>query len=181
MSTATIAEQLERQLAAARSEESRKKREDALAQIERLSDEGAQLKALLAPLQEQINGALNERLRLNGLLRQARSQVLAYSAPLDPLTFPSQADKEEHARQLGLWKEGQRKLLAANTANEARMGVDVRLNAARLARRLETVAQEISNLTAVAEGRRPGETKGGLSYVGEDFIGNSQLPPRHST
>ena len=171
--------QAETALAVARVEEQKQKREDARREIQRLTAEGAKLKAELEPLVTQVKQAQNERLHLHGQLLQARSQIASYSAPLDPLTFPSAKDEAERRKQLAAWQEQQKELLKQHRTVVERESV--RPYAVKVQQTLVRLQYEIANLTAIAEGRRPGQlAEGGLFTVGEDFLGNSQCgPPRH--
>jgi hypothetical protein len=173
----TTATELRQQLARAVDEEARQKRAEAAKRIEALSAEGAALTAELEPLAAQINAAQNERLRLHGELLQARNQVNIYSAPLDPLTFPSEKDEHDRLEQLAAWKKRQQELLELHS--DCVRKESVRPSAVALQRRLSQLTFEIQNLSAVAEGRRPGQIEGSVSMGVEDFLGSSQVgPPR---
>jgi chromosome segregation ATPase len=172
MSTLSVA-QAETQLAAAQAENAKQKRENAKREIQRLRAEGATLTKELRPLAAQVREAQAERLKLHGLLLQARNQINFYAAPLDPLTFPSDEDIAEHGKQLTLWRNRQKELLAAHEDCVRREGV--RAEAVTLQKRLEHLQYSINNLSAVAEGRRPGQLEGGGVFQNvEDFIGHTQ-------
>jgi hypothetical protein len=145
----------EQQLAAAKAEAARKTREYAKHKIEDLRREGASLRKRLEPMALQIKNAQNDRLRLNTALLHAREQIDAYSEPLDPLTLPTDEEIAEHDNQLELWKREQKKLLAQNAAAVERESI--RPQAVTMQKRLETIRFEIQNLTAIAEGRTPGQ------------------------
>lgn len=163
----------ERQLAAARAEEAKQKREQAREEIKRLAAEGAKLKAELEPLVAQIKSAQAERLRLHGELVRARDAILRYSVPLDPLTFPSAADERERLRQLAAWKARQKELLALH--EDAVRRESVRMHAIRLLNTLRQIQYQLENQASLAEGRRPGQVSGGV-YIGvEDFIGSMPI------
>lgn len=166
----TTVVQAEQQLAAARAAEAIQKRENAKQQIERLSAEGAALIKQLRPMAQQVREAQNERLKLHGLLVQAREQIEIYNTPLDPLTFPSAQDERERVRQLAAWRERQRELLAQHAAASEREAI--RAQAVQIQRRLENITFEMNTLAVIAEGLKPGEFEGGLFRVGEDFIGH---------
>jgi chromosome segregation ATPase len=166
MSTAVA--QAEAALARARAEDAKQKREDAMVEIKRLSREGAELLKQLRPLTAQIKQAQQERLNLHGQLLQAQQQIAVYSAPPDPLTFPSDAEIEAHAAQLVLWQDRQKSLLRQHAAAVQRESV--RPHAVTLNNRLEHVEYEIRNLSAVAEGHKPGEIQGGLFIGVESFL-----------
>ncbi len=169
MSAVTIIEQ---QLEAARAEEAKSRREAAKQKIEELRREGAMLLKELRPLAKQVREAQRERLRLHGLLVQARNNILAFSQQLNPLDFPSDEKIAEQAQQLETWKNRQKELLAQHARSCEREAV--RSQAVALQRKLDHLQYSISNLTAVSEGRLPGQLdKGGLSTC-EDFIGNLQ-------
>jgi len=170
MSTQAVA-QAETALAAARAEAEKQKRDDAKREILSLSAEGAALKAELEPLAAQVTTAQNDRLRITGQLAQARNQINTYAAPLDPLTFPSEQDERERRRKLAAWQAKQRELLAQ--LEDARLRESVRPQAVALQRRLETLRFAIQNQSAIAEGRRPGQIEGGITTVGEDFLGHT--------
>jgi chromosome segregation ATPase len=161
----------QQQLRTAIAEEQRAKSQAALEQIKILTAQGAALRAELEPLVAQIKQAQDERLRLHAELMRARTQVNHYSAPLDPLTFPSAEDEAERLRQLDLWQAEQARLLAAHRAAMEREAV--RPRAIRLANQLNALQYSISNLSAVAEGRTPGSIEGGLFTV-EDFLSSAQ-------
>lgn len=176
----TLITELQRQLKAAEAGDAKQKRENAAREIQRLTGEGAKLRIELEPLAKQIKTAQNKRLRFNGELVHAREQIAAYSTPLDLSDFPSDAEIRAHAEQLRLWQERQQELLAASKANEESIGFPVMRHAIGLQKRLNEIKFEIENLTAVAEGRRPGQIEGGINCVTEDFLGASQCgPPRH--
>ena len=165
--------QAEQDLATARADEQKQKRDDATRELKRLTAEGAKLQTELQGLAAQINEAQHTRLRLHGLLVQARQQIEAYSEPLDPLTFPTDADEAYRIEQLGLWREKQRDLLSKHRAAVERESV--RPYAISVKNRLERIQYEIVNLTTVARGGRPGDlVEKGINYVREDFIGNMQ-------
>lgn len=164
MSTAQV---LVEQLATARAAESSAKCEAAKQRIKELRREGAALLMQYRPLAAQVKTAQQQRLKLNGELVQARDQIAIYSVPLDPETFPSDEDIAAHAEQLALWKARQRELLARNEDTRSREAV--RPQAMAIQNRLQQMQYAIANLTAVAEGRRPGEIKGGLFSV-ENFL-----------
>lgn len=107
----TAVTQLELQLAGALATEARQKCEDAKAEVQRLRCEGAELLAEFRPLAVQVRDAQNERLKLHGLLVQARNQIATYSSPLNPLTFPSDDEIRAHAEQLETWKQRQKELV----------------------------------------------------------------------
>ena len=170
--------QAEAQLKVALASEAKQKRENAKAEIQRLSAEGATLQAELFALAAQIKQAQADRLQLHGALVNARTQLIAYSQPLDPLTFPSAKDERERVRQLAAWQQRQRELLAQHTAACERESV--RGHAVQLKRKLEHLQYEIQNQTALAEGRKPGQLAEGGVFTGvEDFLSGSQYgPPR---
>jgi hypothetical protein len=157
-------------LAAAVKQAEQARREDAKRYIEVLRREGAEITALLDPMKAQVKEAQNERLKLSRQLAVARDNVEAYSTPLDPMTFPSDAAIAEHVRQLDLWRQEQKQLLARHQAASERE--NVRHNAVKLQNRLTHITIEMNNQTAIAEGRFPGQVaEGGLFRVGEDLIG----------
>jgi hypothetical protein len=173
----TAATELRRQLATAEADEARQKRAAAVERVKALAAEGAQLRAELEPLAEQIRTAQNARLRCHGELVRAREQISALSAPLDPLMFPSALDEHNRVEQLAAWRARQQELLTLHADCVRREGV--RPQAVQLQRRLETLTFQIQNLSAVAEGRKIGEVEGGVSQGVEDFLGASQFgPPR---
>src|ERR1700686_4984953 len=170
--------ELRQQLKEAEVEEARHKATQAKEQIARLGAEGAKLQTELLALASQINAAQKERLALNGHLINARNQIRAYETPLDPLTFPSDADEHNRVEQLALWKQRQRELLAKHEDCVRRESV--RPQAVALQKRLEQLQFEIQNLTTIAEGRKPGQIEGGVYQGMEDFLGASQVgPPRN--
>ena len=165
--------QAEQQLAAARAEEAKRKREDAKQQIKRLTAEGANLKAELKALAAQINSAQADRLRLHGQLVQARNQINIYAAALDPLTFPTEKDERERLQQLAARQARQKELLAQH--EDAVRRESVRMHAIQVQNELRRIQYELENQTAIAEGRKPGEVSGG-AYMGvEDFIGSMPI------
>src|ERR1700722_2318244 len=103
--------ELEQKLKSAIANEDRKKRAEATKRIEALSAEGSQLRAAIELLAAQINVAQQERLRCHGELVLARNQINTYSAPLDPLTFPSELDEHQRHEALTAWRQRQHELL----------------------------------------------------------------------
>jgi hypothetical protein len=152
---------------AALAAEASARREAAKQQIKELRREGAALLRQYRPLAAQIKTAQQQRLKLHGALVQARDQIAIYSVPLDPETFPSDADLAAHAEQLDLWKGRQKELLAQ--VEDARNREAARPQAMAIQNRLRHMQFEIRNLTSIAEGRRPGEIEGGLFSV-ENFL-----------
>jgi chromosome segregation ATPase len=174
MSTVTVAD-ARAQLTRAEALETKEKRENAKREIERLRRDGAALLKQLRPLAAQVTEAQRNRLRLHGELNNARQQIDFYSTPLDPLTFPSDEDIAAHAQQLTLWKQRQRELL--KQAESVRQREAMRPQAVALQDRINRMQFEISNLTAISEGRRPGDVAGGgISQGVEDFIGRMATP-----
>jgi hypothetical protein len=161
----------EQQLNAARAVAETQRREEAKQEILRLRHEGAALLKRFRPMAAQVKQAQADRLRLHYELLRAKNNIAAYRAPLDPLTFPSDEEVAEHARLLVAWQATQQKLLAQH--EDACRRESVRVHAVAIQDRLIHMQFEIQNLTAIAEGRRPGEmAKGGLSMGVEDFFGN---------
>ena len=160
-------------LTAARAAEAKQKRARAIQEIKRLTAEGVKLKAEVELLAAQIKGAQADRLRLHPELMQARNQIATYSAPLDPLTFPSAADERERLRQLSSWKARQKELLAQH--EDAVLRESVRMQAIQLLNTLRRIQYEIQNQTAIAEGRKPGQVSGGVYMGVEDFIGSMPI------
>lgn len=169
MSTAVT--QLEQQLEAARKVEAEQRCENAKHEVQRLRHEGAALLAELRPLAAQVHEAQNERLKLHGLLVQARNQIAAYSTPLSPLEFPSDEAITAHAAQLEAWKQKQKELLAKH-GKIRECEWSARIRGMPLQSQINRLEFMIKNLTAIAEGRRPGETTGGL-FTTEDFLGHT--------
>ena len=81
MSTTTL---LLEQLNAALAAEATAKREAAKEQIKQLRREGAALLRQYRPLAAQVKASQQQRLKLNGLLLQAKERIAFYSAALDP-------------------------------------------------------------------------------------------------
>jgi hypothetical protein len=172
MSTTLTVAEAETTLAAARADAAKLEREQALAKIQELRRVGAELMQQLRPMVAQINQAQADRLRLHGELMNARNQIAIYSQPLDPLTFPTDADIAAHAEQLRLWRKHQKELLAQS--EDACLRESIRLRAVALQTELNHLQQMIRNLIPIAEGRRVGDMEGGLYQGVEDFIGNLQ-------
>lgn len=169
--------ELRQQLAIAEAADAAQKRAAAAAQVKQLTAEGARVTAELEPLIEQIRAAQNDRLRINGLLLQARNQISAFAAPLDPLTFPSENQEKERLRQLAAWKAQQLALLKKHEDCVRRE--NVRPQAVALQRRLQTLEFQIKNLSVLAEGGKIGEVTGAVSQGVENFLEGSQVgPPR---
>ncbi len=169
MSTAVT--EAQRQLDAAVAVEGMRRRETAKQEIKRLRHEGAALLKRFRPLAAQVKQAQADRLRLHYELVKARNNIAAYRTPLDPSTFPSDEDVAKQARALVGWQAQQQELLAQH--EDACRRESVRVHAVAIQDRLLHMQFEIQNLTAIAEGRRPGEMpQGGLSMGVEDFIGN---------
>jgi hypothetical protein len=172
MTTLSVPE-AEQQLAAAQAVAAKERRENATREIQRLRREGVPMLKRLRALAAVIHEAQNTRLKLNGLLLQARAQIASFSIPLDPMEFPSDADIAEHARQLTLWQARQKELLAQS--EECLRRESWRMEAIGLQDRVNRMYQEMKNLTAVAAGRLPGQLEsGGLAQGLEDFIGHTQ-------
>jgi chromosome segregation ATPase len=161
----------EQQLNAVRAVAETQRREGAKQEIRRLRHEGAALIRQFRPLAAQVKQAQADRLRLHYELLRAKNHIAAYRVPLDPLTFPSDENIAAHAAQLVAWQAEQKKLLAQY--EDAVRRESARVHAVTIQDRLVHMQFEIQNLTAIAEGRRPGEmAKGGLSTC-EDFIGRT--------
>ncbi len=140
----------EQQLAAARANVQRLRREDAVRKIEELRREGAALRERLPSLEAQVAQAQAERLELHPQLLTARDQIAHYSAPLDPLTFPTDAEIAEHARQLALWQKRQQELLARHKHASQRETAQEELIAVK--NNVAQMQQAIRNLSALAAG-----------------------------
>ena len=176
MTTLTVQE-AQANLAAAEAVAAKRKRDSALAEIQRLSAEGVELQAEFERIAPIVRDAQNERLALNGQLIRARQMIEVYSEPLDPATFPSAAALAEHARQLELWQAEQRELLRRHEAAVMREGG--RMRCIEIQNALVRLQSEIGNQQNIARGLRPGEVRdSGLHFVTEDFIGHTQMPPR---
>jgi hypothetical protein len=159
-------------LAAVEAAAEAQRREDAKQKVEQLRREGSALKKQLLPLAKQVREAQAERLRLQRELMSAYRQIQVYSAPADPLEFPSDEDIADRAEQLRLWQAEQKRLLAA--VADASCRESARAEAVALEKRVEHIQYEISNWQAIAEGRRPGQLPpGGLASVPNDFIGHT--------
>jgi chromosome segregation ATPase len=166
MTTVVLAEQ---QLNAARVAEASAKREAAQREIKRLRSEGAALLKQFRPMVRQIRAAEQERLKLHGQLVNARAKIAFYSLPLDPATLLSDEEIAEHAAQLTAWKVKQQELLAQHA--DAVKRESIRAAAVAIKSRLEYLQYSLRNLSAVAEGRLPGELEEGGIFEGvEDFV-----------
>jgi hypothetical protein len=168
MTTGTPAGQ---QLVSARAEERKAKRQAAKEQIKQLRREGAALLKMFRPMVPKIRAAEQERLKLNGLLSQAKNRIEFYSAPLDPAQLPTNEKLAAHAAQLTAWKAKQQKLLAQYA--DAVKRESIRAEAVAIQNRLQYLWYSLQNLGATAEGRRPGELSEGGAFKGmEDFLGH---------
>jgi hypothetical protein len=181
MTTSTVTE-LERQLKATEAETEKLKRKMKEAKqleiertLEKLSREGAAVKAEFDPMAAGLNNDQNLQLRLHAELVRAKEQINVHSQPLDPLSFPSRTAERNRLRNLAEWKDRQRQLLLQHHDCVRRQSV--RPRAIQLARRLDQIRFEIQNWTAILEGRRPGQIEGGTFQGVEDFLGNSQVGP----
>ena len=172
MSTVTVS-QAEQQLATVRAEAQKLERENAKQKIQELSREGAALVKKLYPLTAEVKDLQDARLTLSAKLVRARDQIASFSQPLHPLTFPSSEDIVTHERQLAWWRGEQKRLVAKHLEVYA-SEVDARRRAMAMNNRLIQITFEIQNLTAVAEGRMPGQpAEGGLFRVSENFLGHT--------
>jgi hypothetical protein len=106
-------------------------------------------------------------------LLRARDQIAQLEQPLDPLTFPSAKDETDRVKQLAEWREVQRQWLAEDRKCKEQEAAWVR--AKTLQQRLDYLTHSIHNLENVAQGLQPGEVRGGLFRVGEDFLGSGPL------
>lgn len=171
MSTVAVV-QAEQQLNVARAEEQRAKREAAKQEIKKLRTEGAALLKQFRPMVRQIRDAEQERLKLHGLLVQARNRIDFYSVPLDAVEFPTEEEIAAHAGQLGAWKVKQQELLAQHA--DALGRESIRAEAVAIQNRLQYLRYALQNLGAIAEGHRPGDLPEGGAFKGvEDFLGHS--------
>jgi hypothetical protein len=161
----------QQQLRTALAEEARAKSAAAIEQIKALSAEGAVITAELTPLKAQIKTARDYRLgRVFAELCQARDQIARLEQPLDPLSFPTAADERKRGRDLAFWREKQQQWLEEDA--KCKRGEAAWVRARQLQNRLDYITSSINNLENVAQGLQPGEVRGGVFRVGEDFIGN---------
>jgi hypothetical protein len=163
--------QAEEALVTARAEAARQKRAEAVAEVKRLSAQGSAMRLELEQIIPTVMQAERDRLALHGQLHNAMRQISHYSAPLDPLKFPSKKDHAEHAHQLALWQARQKELLVQHA--DAVRRESGRLRGIELQSELVRLSHSIANWTAIAEGRMPGEIVGGVYTVGEDFLGHT--------
>jgi hypothetical protein len=164
----TAVSELKQKLEAAVAEEARQKRAYAARKVEALSAEGERLTAQLEPMAVNLNNDQNLQLRLHAELVQARDQINAHSAPLDPLSFPSRTAERNRLRNLAEWKERQRGLLLKHHDCVRRQSI--RPQAMALQRRLEQLKYEIQNWSTIAEGGKIGEVTGGAFANVENFL-----------
>ncbi len=124
----------------------------------------------LAPGVEQA-----KRDRLGYLLQQrnAVANLREKLRPLDPLTFPSDAQIKKHDAEL----RAAREVLAAieEKFHDADRRAGGLLDCIKLARAIQTQQYKVRNLRTLCEGGMPGTIEGGISTA-EDFIGNLQTP-----
>ncbi|HVR21819.1 MAG TPA: hypothetical protein VMU26_00705 [Candidatus Polarisedimenticolia bacterium] len=154
-------------LAVATSAAERTQRESALAELKLVRQQGADMQKEFNTVAAQVKQAEKERLVLHQQIVKARQNIEMYSRPLDPLTFPSDEEIADNARQLTLW-HAHRDDLKRKYADAAQRE-SARLRAVQLQNALVRLRATASNLEAIASGRRPGEIAGGLFRV-ESFL-----------
>ncbi|HUO25859.1 MAG TPA: hypothetical protein VMU61_09335 [Candidatus Aquilonibacter sp.] len=165
MSTANV-ESIRADLRTAEALVEQQRREGAQQQIEKLSEEGARLKAEVERLSGMVQRVDEQRAKLMALATRARQEYAAWSTPLDPATFPTKSQKAERAKQAALWKQ-QLDQLSAQIAALPETFSD-RLRAIKLNDQLNGYIYTLKNLTAIATGRKIGSLDdSGLSRISE--------------
>jgi hypothetical protein len=170
MSTMSVAH-AEQALVTSRAAANKQKREEAAAEVKRLSAEGSVMRLELEQIIPTVMQAERDRLALHAQLHNAMKQIAYYSAPLDLSKFPSKKNHADHAEQLVVWKKKQKELLVQHA--DAVRRESGRLRGIELQSELVRLSHSIANWTAIAEGRMPGEIVGGRYTVGEDFLGHT--------
>jgi hypothetical protein len=145
------------------------------AQLRAAVEVGARLQAEYDAQVGETNRAINETGYLKVAIRNAESQLKAWRAPLDPLTFPSAAQLSKQAEQIAVWERTCADLTTRLAAAVRRSeGV---LELVKLRDAIQRQQWVIANIRTLAEGGRVGYPEGGIS-TSEDLIGNTQMPPR---
>jgi hypothetical protein len=107
--------------------------------------------------------------------RNAVANLREKQRPLDPLTFPSDAQVKKHDAEL----RAARELVAAieEKFHDADRRAGGLLDCIKLAQAIQQQQYVVRNLRTLCEGGMPGTIQGGISTAG-DFIGNLQTPMR---
>jgi hypothetical protein len=156
-------------LAAAEAESENARREAARLEMERLSALGAELSVEYDRLARQVKGGERDRLVLHQQLYAVARKISFYSTPLDPMDFPTMAEKAYHASQLPLWEREHAALLVKFA--DAQRREEPRLECVKLANQIIQLRYSIRNLKNIALGREPGEVKGSINYYsGDNFL-----------
>jgi hypothetical protein len=168
--TQTLAE-AEANLLAARNAADRARRDEAAQEVLRLRARIAVLKPALEELNVNVKIATNKRLDLHYKIADARAQIASWSAPLDPLAFPSEAKLADRQQQAELWRgrlDRAVKLYAKVSDYEGRS----RRGALDMASEYRTLLYTYNNYLTIAEGGEPGypAAKSGLSNVKDNFL-----------
>jgi hypothetical protein len=136
---------------------------------------GAELQTAYDELAPRAKQAKRDRLAYQTQLMAARANLNAAAAPLDPLTFPSEAMLAKQKREVEHWTKVDEEL--SELLTDARRRESDVLECVRLQNALVQQGFVVNNLRTLAEGGRVGYVEGGLS-TSPDLLGNTQMPPR---